>query len=77
MKTVSIKKNLATGTKVETYNYGDGVLESQVMAVWSQDGCLVPVFTAESAKTIDKGLINRVVINKTWLKEHGWTIIES
>ena len=72
-----LKKELATGTKIEAHNYSDGTLESQNITVWGDDGAPIRVFAIESARTIDKGLINRVVINKTWLKEHGWTIIES
>lgn len=72
---MSLNKKLATGTKVSAWNYEDGNHVGQALAVKNRNGDYVSVINIESVNCA-QGLVDRVVIKKSALKEAGFLIIE-
>lgn len=72
---MALSKKLETGTCLRTWNYDDGVTSGQTIGIKNEYGDYKPIAHIESVRCAE-GLVNRVVIKKSFLKEKGFVIIE-
>lgn len=72
---MALQKKLATGTKLRTYNYDDPTYVGQTVSVENDNGDYTSIIHIESA-VCNEGVVDRVVIKKSVLKELGFVIIE-
>ena len=72
---MALGKKLKTGTCLQTWNYDDGVTSGQTIGIKNENGDYTPVAHIESVRCAE-GLVNRLVLKKSFLKEKGFVIIE-
>ena len=70
-----MRMKLFTGTVIESWDYGHSNARGQGIGAENENGHTDILVNVESVRCLE-GVVNRVVINKTKLKELGWTIIE-
>ena len=73
---VNLRKKLTTGTVIGAWSYDDEVHTGQSIGVKdTETGIYNALVQVESVKCIE-GLVDRIVINKSLLKQFGFVIVE-
>ncbi len=72
---MALEKTLETNSKVKSWNFDAFNTKGQRIGLKNSNGDYEPIITVESVKC-SEGIVDRIVINKTLLREAGFTIIE-
>ena len=73
---MALNKKLETGTCVRAWNYeSENIYKGMGLGIKDKNGAYPAAINIESVHCAE-GLVNRIIINKTRLKEAGFTIVE-